>query len=209
MQMDMDIEMDMTVKIGGTTISQSMAGNIKIIVEDGKMKTATVMDMGMMGTTEVIYDGENLYFAMNGMELDLSSLGIDIDEFLSEAAVTSVDMPEFGPDAIKSIETGLVSGGEKTTIIIDGAELSAFSMESMGGMADILEEFGDTDIPDIIFGDVLIEFIVDNGGQPKSMRIQMTMDVEAEGESAFMEMDMTYTVNAIGSGVVIEFPGAA
>jgi hypothetical protein len=56
---------------------------------------------------------------------------------------------------------------------------------------------------DMSIEDVLMELTVGNDGAPKYIRMVMSMDMTVEGIRTKMDMDMRYTINAVGSGVVI------
>ncbi|MCL1806860.1 MAG: hypothetical protein FWG31_04070 [Oscillospiraceae bacterium] len=154
------------------------------------------------------------YFAMNGEEIPVrgesaADMGFDMNELMDQLNTqmdSTVNLPDFEEEAIKSVETTTVSGGEKITIIVDGSMLSDFVLDSMG---DAMDELGGMSSVDMNIGDVIIEAVADNSGNLKSMRMAMKMDMSVMGETVDMEMIMNYTFNQIGSGVVIDIPQIA
>ena len=198
-QFDMDMEVDMNMEVNGETMSVNMSGNIKMIVEDGEIRYSSVMDMGDLGgVMEMRFNGENFLYIINGVEMDLTALGLDMDTMMDQIS-EPVSMPDFDVNAIKSVETESVSGGEKTTIVIDGAALTSFTLDSMSGMSALAGGLGDVDLN---ISDVVME-IVTGGGVPKTFNMRMRMEVSSEGEGMTMEMFSAYTFNKFGSGVVI------
>jgi hypothetical protein len=198
MQLDMDIEMDIIVEAGGEIISMPVTGNYKIIAEGEDFRVAMVMDMGLLGgVTEMFYDGETLYFALNGVEIDLAALGIDADELLTEQMASAVNLPDFGADAIKSVETESALGVRRTVLVLDGNMFADYALAAAGGTV------GDLGDMELSIEDMVLEFTADFDGNLTSFGIFMVMEMTAAGEHMKMEMDMRYTINSIGDGVVI------
>ncbi|MDR1669841.1 MAG: hypothetical protein LBR76_07780 [Oscillospiraceae bacterium] len=196
-QIDMDMDMRMNMSMLDQNIAVNSNGNIKTIVEDGKTKFSSVIntesDYGS-NTIEMLYDGEKMYYAVDGVETEL-----DASAFEQQMGST-VNMPEFGIDAIKSFETADVPEGKKTTFVIDGTKMTGYIMEAAGEEMALLGDIGD-----ITMEDMTIEVVTAENGDPVSVGIQMAVAVSAESiEDITMDMSMKFTINQIGSGVVID-----
>ncbi len=196
-QFDMDIEMIMNMKIMGQDMPINMSGNIKSVVEDGKVLYSALMETGIMGmtnTTEMLYDGEKFLYLIDGVENE-----IDMTMF-EEQMQNPFNMPEFSLDAVKSCETTDVPDGKKTTFIIDGGKMTDYMMDTLAESADMLGGL----VADMSMEDMAIEFVVDGDGNPKSMNMQMNMSMDAEGQAMETDMSMKITVNKFGSGVEVD-----
>ncbi len=195
-QSDIDMEMFMNMKVMGLEIPTTASGNIKSVVEDGKVHYSALMETSTMGTTntiEMLYDGEKFYYAVDGVETE-----IDMTAF-EEQMQQQVNLPEFNLDAVKSYETVDVAEGKKTALIIDGGKISDFIMESLGD-AEMLAG----SVENVSTDDMVIEIVVDGDGNPKSVNMQMSISMDTEGQTMEMDMSMKITVNKFGSGVEVD-----
>jgi hypothetical protein len=192
-QYDIDMMMDMKMSFGGEIMNMKMSGNIKAIVEDGILKYSSVMDMGELGgIVEVRYDGKDFYTAVNGAEVDV---GMDMDMLMAQME----GLPDFEMSAIKSAAVDKKDGGEKTTIVVDGKELSDYAMRFMGGMMD---ELGGLDYS-LDIGNITTVTVTDADGIPKTIDMKFDMSMNMEGVDMDIEYVIKYKINQFGSGVVL------
>lgn len=197
-EMNLVTEMDMTID-GFSISSGKMDGNLKMIVDGDRFEYAMVMDMSSMGAglMEMYHDGITTYYAIDGIEYP-----IDFDIAMNQFD-TSVNLPDFEEEAIKSIIEKEINGNIEYTIVIDGDMMADFALESMqDGIGDLGFEF------DIEIDDIEMMFLVDENEQPINFSIVMKMKMDIEGIEAVMFMKMTYEVIKWGEGVVIEMPSA-
>jgi hypothetical protein len=168
------------------------------------MGMSGVFDFDVNTIMEMIFDGENLYYAIDGEEiyrgLAASDL-FDMDELIEmmlEEMDSTLNLPEYDIGDIISVETTPYNGGERMILIIDGNSLIDYVLETMD---DVPAEMENTSI-----GDVYMEIITDSSGNPVFMLMKMEVEYIEDGETAKIDMTMTMTFNTLGYGVFIDIP---
>ena len=192
-QFDMDMNIEMAMTYNGETMKTTMSGNMKMKTVGGKVQYAMVMDMGDIGSMEMYSDGEKVYCTVNGeqVEMDMADLEQQVD--------SSVNLPDFSEDAVKSCETVQEGPYTRTTMVIDGEVMGQFIRDSM---ADTLSQLGN-DIG-IQISDLTLSILADSAGNPKEMDMVMALTMEYMGEKVEMVATYNYVINKLGSGVNID-----
>ena len=195
MAIDVDMTMDMDMRISGQTQTNHTNGNIKTKdMGGGKVACSMILDMGGLGVMEIVTDGDRIYAAMNGTELDLSM--DDMDEQLD----TTYKFPELTLDAMTDISTWQEGGNSYTKITLDGEKLTSFALDFAEQMAASMGTSVECNV-----GDMSVLLVTDGAGILKSMSYEAAMSLTAMGQSIEIDLSYEYSVNAIGDDVVIDF----
>ena len=203
-QYDADFTMDFLMEFTGALVPPEMArtemrtgGNMKVAFDGGDAQYYMSMDMSAagMGVMEVFYDGKTVYCTVNGVEQG----GFSVDDVM-DMMDNSVNLPDFEEKAIKSVDMKAKGGGVEYSVVIDGAELTEYIMETAGDEVAALG--GAMDISDVV-----MRILVDGNSQPKEMDMIMTMGMSMEelGMGLNMKVDYYVVFNKYGDGVVIDF----
>jgi hypothetical protein len=189
---DIDMESSIDMTASGESMSMDTSGNIKMIAEDGLVQYALTMDMSALGSGVmlVLFDGENLYAELDGQPVELDPMTA------AEQADLAVNMPEFPQDSIKSSDTAVSGDETTTTLVVDGQTLLDYAMgivgDSLQGITPNLD-------------DVTLRIVTGADGNLKKMTLDMRMNVSDSNNDIEMLSTYTYTVQALGQDVQIDF----
>jgi len=202
---DIDFTMILDMEFMGEVIQAITTGSIQAIVEGDIMRSFMVMemDMGALGSTvmEMYMEMEGTSFTeirmtVDGMEIPSELIMPEMLEGMFEDAI---NMPDVSEEAFQSVEIEEVDGNTVMHIVLDGALLMDFAMDTA---ADMLADMGmEMDIT--IEGDVPMTITVDANGNPISMTMEMHMTMVVEGEEMTMGMISEFFFVAFGDDVVL------
>ena len=214
---DIDMKMDMTMSVAGETMTMptEMTGNMKMIADDlSNVQLAYELNTSLEGaeTTMGMWmkDGwQYLSMTVAGETTKIKSPVDDVTTALESLPVVDVDsMNVSGLAMIGSITSKTVSNGTEYTMVFS---------ENLGGSMDavneLLGEAGTEASMDI--SEIKAVYTVDRSGNLKKMTMvfsaSMTMDMPLEDGSVvsmdlIYDYDLTMTIKAAGSRVKITWP---
>jgi len=197
-QYDIDMVIETNMKFGDESFETTINGNMKMKMEGDAVWYSMTMDMGEGGIMEIYSDGERVYCTLDGEEqvLEMSDMLDQID--------SSLNLPEFEKNAIKSCESENVDGGVRTDMVIDGEEMTQFIDEIMGALTELLGEDSE-----IMIDDIALSILTDNDGNPMEMEMGLNMKMGFAGQEIEMDANYKYIFNKIGSGVEIDLSAMA
>jgi len=197
-QYEMDFIMEFDMYVDWMSFSSGeMEGNVKMVVDGDNFEYAMVIDMGNMGVMEVYFDGtEGLYY------IDGELIPMAFDD-LSDMLDSTINMPEFTDQAIKSADIYQVGENIQYVIILDGKYLSDFVRESM------INQFPELGIDfEYNVEDVEIVILTDAEGIPINLSMLMVTTLESDGIETATRIKVSYDIIVWGVGVNIEMPSA-
>ena len=214
---DIDMKMDMTMSVAGETMTMptEMTGNMKMIADNlSNVQLAYELNTSLEGaeTTMGMWmkDGwQYLSMTVAGETTKIKSPVDDVTTALESLPVVDVDsMNVSGLAMIGSITSKTVSNGTEYTMVFS---------ENLGGSMDavneLLGEAGTEASMDI--SEIKAVYTVDRSGNLKKMTMvfsaSMTMDMPLEDGSVvsmdlIYDYDLTMTIKATGSRVKITWP---
>ena len=175
-QYEMNFMIEMDMMLNGFPIAAGwLDGNLKMIKDTDLLEIAMFMDMRSMGSglRELYYDGNRIYYAIDGVELP-----IDFDFFMKQIDA-SVSLPDFYENAVKSLEITDVDGDVEYTMLIDNMMISDFVASRVNDSLFELEIEIDREA-DFRLDDVKMIILADKNGQPLhfAMEIKMSKDID-------------------------------
>lgn len=214
---DIDMKMDMTMSVAGETMTMptEMTGNMKMIADNlSNVQLAYELNTSLEGaeTTMGMWmkDGwQYLSMTVAGETTKIKSPVDDVTTALESLPVVDVDsMNVSGLAMIGSITSKTVSNGTEYTMVFS---------ENLGGSMDAVNELlGEADTAaSMDISEIKAVYTVDRSGNLKKMTMvfsaSMTMDMPLEDGSVvsmdlIYDYDLTMTIKAAGSRVKITWP---
>ncbi|MCL2747434.1 MAG: hypothetical protein FWE59_02115 [Oscillospiraceae bacterium] len=198
-QFDMDITMDMYLYAPDPSenMTANMFGNIKM-KDFGDNIIAYSIDLDMSGmeggsVIEIVSDGERIYCVVDGEEQSLDQ------SFFDEQLDFAMNIPDFAMGDMVSWSTEQVGADTETVIHLSGFKMESYLEEILG---EALAELDDSIV--VTYDDIEMILKTDGNSMPKSMYINIGMNLTDGTEEADLYVYYGYTYNKIGSGVEID-----
>ena len=215
MDVDMDVRMDMTMTVGGETVTipSTVKGNMKMVVDGANVSMAYTTETEAQGETmkmDMWMKDGYVYMStvIDGEEMKLKYSVEDQLAALEGLSMVDPDAMNVSGLAMLDSVTSRKSGGSAEYTIVIGKGMNSV-LEGVLGTMDGSEG------PGMNFGKITAVYTVDSKGMLKKVVMQftasMTVDVPGEdGQTVSTAVDyaydMTMTVKATGKDVNVTFP---
>ncbi len=198
---DMSMKMDMTMSMGGVQVPMNMEGSQKVKVTETGVELASVMTITALEQTQTLeqYLKDGVMYTNDG-ENKVKAPYTSADDALAALSPSDLSGAASSPlYFIESISKAEADGKVSYTIVLPGNLLTSMTETVIGSMGQA------EGLDSMSIGNITMVATFENDAL-SSITMDMPMSVTAEGQTVDVAAKIEMTINAMGDGVVIEFP---
>lgn len=201
--MDMTSDVQMTMKVEEQSLDMAMKMDIKMVdINTDKMKyqaKATTNVMGQDIPMDIIYTDGYYYMDMMGQKLKYP---MDLDKMMEQIRQTT-EASNMELDYMKEITAEKDGDNTILTFTADPEKMDSYVKDVMGGMGDMVDGMENAEM---VIHSADGSITVNKQGYYTNMKMNIDMEVTAEGQTMAMVMKMDANINQPGQAVEVTLP---
>ena len=198
--LDGDMEMAMTMDMGGMSLGMKMGADIQLKkISDSEAELAMVMSTNILGEEVIVeeYFKDGYLYMNDGSGFKLEAL-FDYSEVAGQATLNTATSRDF-MDKLEMTEDK--DGNYVFNYTIAPDKMNEYLDNALDGMDELMGEDGSFTI-----GEMGGTCVIDKDYNVLSDKVHMVMDMSVEGQTVSMSVDVSLVYNAVGDAVTVEFP---
>ena len=198
--LDGDMEMAMTMDMGGMSLGMKMGADIQLKkISDSEAELAMVMSTNILGEEVIVeeYFKDGYLYMNDGSGFKLKA-PFDYSEVAGQATLNTATSRDF-MDKLEMTEDK--DGNYVFSYTIAPDKMNEYLDNALDGMDELMGEDGSFTI-----GEMGGTCVIDKDYNVLSDKVHMVMDMSVEGQTVSMSVDVNLVYNAVGDAVTVEFP---